>query len=146
MPFDRARIKYLIEDLKTRPEQVVILKRIGGVAAFVLLALIVFLLAHGRTEKKAKPKILSDEPKPMTQGMQDAFATAKAAEAVLRKDPRWARVYFQPSAATPAMKLGKIVVGGELNSEEDLRALQSEMSNIAVSVPLEWKVSLPGSN
>ena len=120
--------------------------RIGGFGSIALAALIVFLLAQGRTEKKAKPKIVSDEPKPMTQGMQDAFATAKAAEPLLKKDPRFARVYFVPSAATPAQKLGKIVVQGEMNSEEDLQALQREMINIAVSVPLEWKVSLPGSN
>jgi hypothetical protein len=146
VPFDRARIKYLFEDLKTRPERVIVLKRIGGVLGFLVVGLIVFLLAQGRTEKKAKPKVLGDQPRPLTQGMQDAFATAKAAEPVLRKDPRWARVYFVPSAATPAMKLGKIVVMGEMNSEDDLKALQSEMSNIAISVPLEWNVSLPGSN
>ncbi len=144
MPLDRARILYLIEDLKTRPERVRLLKRIGGFAGIFFVGLIVLLLARGTPVKKPKPKVLDDQPKPMTQGMQDAFATAKAAEPLLRKDPRFARVYFVPSAATPAQKLGKIVVMGEMNSEEDLRALQLQMQDIAVSVPLDWQVSLPG--
>jgi hypothetical protein len=145
MPLDRARIEYLIEDLKTRPERVRVLQRTGVVVGFLFIALITFLLARGSPVKKAKPKLLlSDQPKPLSQGMQDAFATAKAAEPLLRNDPRFARVYFVPSAATSAQKFGKIVVMGEMNSEEDLHALQLQMMNIAVSVPLDWQVSLPG--
>lgn len=145
MPLDRARVKYLIEDLKTRPERVRILQRTGAVGGFLILSLVVFLLAHGSPVKRPKPKlVLSDQPKAMTQGMQDAFATAKAAEPLLRNDSRFARVYFVPSVATAAQKLGKIVVMGEMSSEEDLHALQLEMMNIAVSVPLDWQVSLPG--
>lgn len=145
MPLDRSRIEYLLDDLRTRPERVRFLQRAGVVAGFLLISLVVFLLARGSPVKKTKPRIpLSDQPAPMTQGMQDAFATAKSAEPILRNDPRFSRVYFVPSAATAAQRLGKIVVMGEMNSEEDLHALQIEMSRANITVPLDWQVSLPG--
>jgi hypothetical protein len=136
----------MIEDLKSRPERVALLKRVGAVVGFVLVILVALLLSRGKPAPKKKPTLAITEPKvPQSEGVRDAFALAKAAEPILRGDARFGRVYFVPTASTPTQKLGKIMVMGEMASEEDLHALQAEMVKHGISVPLEWQVSLSQS-
>lgn len=146
MPLDRARITYLIDDLKSRPERLRLVQRIGlGLVVSVVL-LGVFLLSRGTPPPRPKPKVAVPDVK-LTQGVSDAFAYAKSAQTILDRDPRYARVYFVPSAATASQKLGKVVVMGELASEDDLHTLQRELASMGVPVPVEWQVSVPsGSN
>ena len=146
MPLDRERIKYLIDDLKTRPERVRILQRVGMALAVVLALGVTLLLARGGPDPKAKTKVVIAPPvDPMTQGVRDAFDYAKAALPILNKDSRFARVYFVPSAATPTQKVGKVVIMGEMASEADIQALKMELAKIGVSVPIEWQVSVQPS-
>lgn len=145
MPLDRTRIQYHIDDLKSRPERVLLLKRIGAVAGFLLIVLITLLLSLGKPAPKKKPTLAITEPKaPQSEGVRDAFEMAKSAEPILRNDARFARVYFVPTAATPNQKLGKIMVQGEMATEDDLHALQAEMVKRGINVPLEWNVSVSG--
>lgn len=143
MPLDRSRIEYLIDDLKSRPERVRLLQRIGIVAGVVFALLIVLLLTQGGSPPKPKLKTTAASPQDaMTQGVKDAFEYAKAAQAILEREARYSRVYFVPSAATPTQKLGKVMVMGELSSEADLEALQRELVKIGVPVPVEWQVTV----
>jgi hypothetical protein len=143
MPLDRAKFEYFLEDLKTRPERMALYKRIGGILGILILGGLVLLLARGSPPKKPPPKPSNAvAPTAQTRGVLDAFAMAKAAEPVLRTDPRFSRVYFVPSAATATQKQGKIVVQGEMASEADVNALQGELLKQGVSVPIEWQVSI----
>jgi hypothetical protein len=143
MPLDRTRIEYFLEDLKSRPDRMALVKRSSAFAGIVLLGLLVLLLARGSPPKKPPPKPSNAvAPTQQSQGVLDAFAMAKAAEPVLRTNPRFSRVYFVPSAATPAQKYGKIVVQGEMASEADVNALQLELVKLGVTVPIEWQVSI----
>lgn len=142
MPIDRAKVDYFLEDLKTRPEKMRLYRNVGIAAGCCLVLLFVFLLTRGKPVPKPKPKNTADSKAPMTQGVRDAFEFAKILEPVLRSDPKFARVYLVPSAATPTQKFGKVLVMGEIASEEDLTALQQEVTKLGVSVPLEWQVAV----
>jgi hypothetical protein len=141
VPLDRARITYLIDDLKSRPDRLRLVQRIGLGFGVGLILLVVYLLSRGTPPPRPKPKAAEPEAK-LTQGVSDAFAYAKAVQPILERDPRFARIYFVPSAATPSQKLGKVVVMGELASEDDLHSLQRELAATGVSVPVEWQVSV----
>ena len=143
MPLDRAKIKYLIEDLKTRPERMRAVQRLGVAFGFLMALLLVLWLSLGGPPPKPKTKnTAAAPPDPVTQGIRNAFDYAKAAQAILTRDARFSRVYFVPSAATPTQTVGKVVVMGEMASDADLEALQAELGKIGVAVPLEWQVSL----
>jgi hypothetical protein len=146
MPLDRSRIEYLIDDLKTRPERVRLLQRLGVAGGVVVALLLVFLLTRGGPPPKPKLKVtLPTSVDSMTQGVKDAFEYAKTAQAILNREARYSRVYFVPSAATPTQKYGKVVVMGELSTDADLEALQGELAKIGVPVPVEWQVAVQGA-
>jgi hypothetical protein len=116
------------------------------VAGFLFALLIVWWLASGGPPQKPKVKVSAAQPAdPVAPGIRNAFDYAKAAQPILGRDSRFSRVYFVPSAATPTLSVGKVVVMGEMASEADLQALQLELGKFGIAVPLEWQVSVqPG--
>lgn len=145
MPLDREKFQYLLDDLRSRPERMRLVQRIGIGLGVTLALLLVYLLTLGNPPPKPKPKVTADIERPLSPGLKDAFEYAKAAQPILDREARYARVYFVPSAATPSQAHGKVVVMGELAGESDLQALQLELAKFGVTVPVEWQVSVqPG--
>ena len=109
----------------------------------ILLGGLILLLTRSHPKPKPHPK---GPERPVaagaSAGVQDAFAYAKTLEARLRADARYARVYLVPSAATPNQKAGKVVVQGNVASDEDLRALRVMVAKGGVPVALEWQVAV----
>ncbi len=118
-------------------------KNLGGVLGVLLLVGLIFLLTRGKPKPPPNPKT---EPRPVTDkasaGVKDAFAFAKDLEAKLRSDTRFARVYLVPSAATADQKHGKVVVAGEVATDEDSRALQIMIAKDGVPITLDWQVTV----
>jgi hypothetical protein len=143
MAMDRAKFEYLMEDLRSRPDRMRLVQRASIVAGVTVALLLVFLLTRGKPTPKPKLKVnTGDAADVMTQGVKDAFEYAKAAQAILDRNSKFSRVYFVPSAGTTTLKYGKVVVMGEMASEEDVAALQGELAKIGVTVPVEWQVSV----
>lgn len=143
MPLDRAKIRYMMDDLRSRPDRLRLVQRISISVGVVLLLTVAFLLSRAKPPPPPKVKATDVMERPLTPGVQDAFEYAKAAQPILDRDQRYAKVYFVPSAATPSQKHGKVVVMGELAGETDLQALQRELAQFGVTVPVDWQVSLP---
>lgn len=118
----------------------------GGVLGVFLVCVAILLLTRGHPKPEPRPK---GPPKPVlagpSAGVQDAFAFAKDLESRLRAEPRYARVYLVPSAATANQKMGKVVVMGDVASDEDLRLLQSTVARGGIPITLEWQVSVEQS-
>lgn len=101
------------------------------------------LLTRSHPKPKPQPKGPS-RPTPVgaSAGVQDAFAFAKELESRLRGDPKFAKVYVVPSAATANQKAGKVVVQGDIASEADMRELQATIAKGGIPVTLEWQVTV----
>ncbi len=138
------RLRYLLDDFSSRPERMRAARYLGAILGGLAVIGLALLLTHGKPPKPRKPaKVETIQPTVPGAIVRDAFAFAKDLESRLRKDPRFARVYLVPSAADAAQKHGKVVVMGELASDEDLQALQAEAIKNGVPVPVEWQVTVP---
>jgi hypothetical protein len=139
------RLRYWLDDFSSRPERVRAARYLGTILGGLAVLGLAILLTHGRPPKPRKPvKLETIQPNTPGAVVRDAFAFAKDLESRLRKDQRFAKVYLVPSAADAAQKHGKVVVMGELASDEDLQALQAEAIKQGVPVPVEWQVTVPG--
>ena len=115
----------------------------GGVLGVFVLCGVILLLTRGHPKPDPHPKGPIKPPAPAASaGVQDAFAFAKDLESRLRAEPKYAKVYLVPSAATANQKLGKVVVMGGVASEDDLRQLQTTVARGGVPITLEWQVSV----
>ncbi len=132
----------MLEDLRSRPDRMRLVQRIGVAAGTVLVLLVVYWLTLGKPAPKPKPKIVANPEPALTPGVKDAFEYAKAAQPILDREARYSKVYFVPSAATATQAFGKVVVMGELAGEADLHALQLEMAKFGVPVPVDWQVTV----
>ncbi len=126
-------------------------KTVGGVLGLFLLGGLILLLTRSHPKPDPHPK---ERPKPAvssaTAGVRDAFEFAKDLEGRLRGEPKYAKVYLVPSAATANQKSGKVVVMGDIATDGDLRDLRALVAKDGVPVTLEWQVSVehpaePGS-
>jgi hypothetical protein len=118
-------------------------KSLGGILGIFVLGGLILLLTRSHPKPEKHPKKDQHPIAAATSaGVQDAFAYAKDLEAKLRAEPKYARVYLVPSAATANQKAGKVVVQGDVATEDDLRALRTVIAQGGVPVTLEWQVSV----
>jgi hypothetical protein len=141
----RDRLEYLWDDFRSRPDRVKLAARLGGVLGGFLLLLIVLLLTRGHPKPQKVARTKAEPPTPAAAPViADAFGFAQSLGSRLRSDGRFSRVYLVPTAADPAQKFGKVVVMGDVASDADLRALQTEAIRGGVPIPLEWQVVVNG--
>lgn len=118
-------------------------KSLGSVLAMVLLAGLILLLASGKPkpigkQKKVEPPAIASA----SQGVKDAFEFAKEIDEKLRGEPRFSKVYLVPSAATQQHTYGKVMVMGEVQTDEDMAALQDLVVRDGIRITTEWQVSV----
>ena len=111
----------------------------------MVLVGLVFLLTKGKPKPRPVPRQEQHAVAASSAGVQDAFAYAKDLQSRLSSDAKYSRLYLVPSAASANQKQGKVVVMGELASDEALRALQAEVAKAGIPVTLEWQVTIPGA-
>lgn len=140
----RQRFEYLWEDFLSRPERVRIARTGGVVLGAALLIGLGLLLTRGRERPRhRRPERVEAAAAPAPSAtVQDAFTFAKDLEGRLRSDARFSRVYLVPSAATANQKYSKVVIMGEVSSNDDLRALQGEIAKSGSPVAMEWQVAI----
>lgn len=142
----RDRLDYLWTDFRSRPERVRLAMHLSVVGAALLCAGILFLLTRGepRPPRPARPRPQAPPVAEPAATVQDAFAFARDLEPRLRADRRFERVYLVPTAATADQRHSKVLIMGEVASDDDLRALQAETVRAGLPVTVEWQVIVSG--
>lgn len=137
----RERLEYLWEDFLSRPERVRFARTAGVVLSVALVLGLTLLLSRGRGHPQKKLRTREEAAAPtQSETVRDAFAFAKDLDGRIHTSSRYPKVYLVPSAATANQKYSKVVVMGEVASNEELRALQTEVAKSGAPVAVEWQV------
>jgi len=116
----------------------------GAALAAVVLVLLAVVLSRGASRPVKRTRIkVEPAASPTTPTLRDAFAYAKDLESRIRPEDRFSRVYFVPSSATADQKYGKVLVMGDVASEQDFADLQRLLVQGGVSLPLDIQVMFP---